>query len=115
MKISFKSILVVTLLVVGAYCVGYIVKLNRQYVRYERAYAALQPKASKRSVIDSFGPPSRVERCEKYLSWDGAPLKTESRECAEELWYHSRMSIEQWSVGLDANGLVISKYHHSSP
>ena len=103
------------MVVLAAAAIFWLVRLNRQYVRYEKAYAALQPGESKKAVFESFGPPAKIQGCEQYLSWDGVPVKLKQGQCAEQLWYYSRMSLEQWAIGLDANGVVVSKDRLSSP
>jgi len=115
MKGSSKRSLVATLVVLAAVAVFWLIRLNRQYLRYERAYAALQPGQSEKAVFESFGPPAKVRACEQYLSWDGVPVKLEQGECVQQLWYYSGISLEQWAIGLDAKGLVVSKARLSSP
>jgi hypothetical protein len=115
MKASSKRITGFILVIVVAAVVLLLSMLRGRYLRYERAYAALQPKTSKREVIESFGQPVNIQRCRANLSWDGEPLKKDSGECAEEMWYYTRISPEQWVVGLDVSGLVVSKYRFVSP
>lgn len=115
MKTSSKRIASFILIIVTVVVVLLFITSRGRYLRYERAYAALQPNTSKREVIESFGRPTKVQRCRASPSWDGEPLKQDRGACVEERWYYSRISPEQWVVGLDANGLVVSKYHFVSP
>ena len=102
------SILVgVALIVLIAGCV-------LQYKRYERAYARLLPRVSEASVREAFGTPREVRQCGQEPSWDGEPV-AQRVACAKELWYFSRISPEQWGIGIDQEGKVIAKYHFVSP
>lgn len=101
------------IILVGGLVTGLLVV--RQYRRYERAYASLERGASRSSVLENFGDPNAVQRCQAALSWDGEPLKANALECVEELRYQSRISPEQWFVGLDASGRVVGKAHFVSP
>jgi hypothetical protein len=83
--------------------------------RYERAYTRLLPGTSKADVLKQFGKPRYIRGCHQSPSWDGATLDKPSTKCAEELWYFSPTSIDQWFVGLDSNGKTVSKGHLSSP
>jgi hypothetical protein len=83
--------------------------------RYQWAYSRLAPGTPKAEVLKWFGKPRYIRECELSPSWDDEPLDKSTTKCAEEFWYFSRIGIDQWVVGLDANGRTVTKYHLSSP
>lgn len=96
----------VSVLVVGT--------LWHQKERYGNAYEKLTVGTPKSEVLKTFGTPTRTSKCDLVPSWDGGrPLKL--HECVEEYWYESRISPEQWTVGFDAKGQVVTKYYFVSP
>src|SRR5271155_5729652 len=91
------------------------VAITAWLTKYQRAYARLVPGTTKAEVLKEFGNPRCTRKCGLSPSWDDVPLDKFSTKCAEELWYFSRTSMDQWVVGLDANGKTVTKGHLSSP
>ena len=110
-----KRMIALALLIAAVVVALLIVGLRRRYLRYENAYAELQPRTSEREVIRRFGEPAERRRCRPKPSWDGEPIKEDFGNCVEEFWSYSKISPEQWVVGFDANGLALTKYHFASP
>jgi len=107
--------LVAILIVCGVLLAG-VPALWWQYKHYEYAYAALAPNTSRAEVLKQFGRPREVRQCsQSKLSWDAESLQIEATKCVEEYWYFSRISPEQWVIGFDEGGRVITKYHLVSP
>jgi hypothetical protein len=97
---------VVSVLVVGT--------LWHQKESYANAYEKLTVGTPKSEVVKAFGTPTRTSKCDLVPSWDGGrPLR--SNECVEEYWYGSRISPEQWTIGFDVDGHVVTKYYFVSP
>lgn len=95
-------------------CTLLILKNFIVYKKYEKAYELIFLGASKADVINKFGNPSKIDKCRTNPTWDGEYLLI-SEKCVEDYWYFSKISIEQWVVGFDDKGNVVSKYHFSSP
>lgn len=105
----------VVLLLTMACAILIIVVLVWQKKRYESAYATLVPNTPKATVLKRFGRPGEIHQCELKPSWDAERLPMQSAECAEEFWYFSRVSPEQWIISFDKQGRAISKYYFASP
>lgn len=107
------SVVLLVLALVGGLVMGVLIAL--QYRRYEREYVDLEPGMSRSRVLERFGDPREIQRCQGAVSWDGEPLATGAPECVEEFLFQSRISPEQWLVGFDASGRVVGKVHFVSP
>jgi hypothetical protein len=71
---------------------------------------------TREEVLKRFGKPGDVRKCDpKSSSWDGNPVDKTSMTCIEEFWYFSKVSLEQWAIGFDKNGRVVSKAYLLSP
>jgi hypothetical protein len=83
---------------------------------YQRAYDQLTRGTMKADVLKRFGKGERVSDCRSTShSWDGGQEDAISRTCVELFEYFSRHSIEQWDVGFDKDGRVVSKAYLQSP
>ena len=87
-----------------------------QLTRYGREYTRLTRGTTREEVIKRFGTPGDVRKCDsRSSSWDGNSVDETSKTCVEEFWYFSKVSLEQWAIGFDKNGRVVSKAYLLSP
>ena len=114
MKLTKKSFVGFVLALCGGGLL-FLGSLVWKYKRFERAYDALLPGTPRAEVLRQVGKPTEKRPCTLKPSWDAEPLHQKSGTCAEELWYFSRISPEQWVVGLDGDGKTVTKYHLVSP
>ena len=87
-----------------------------QLTRYGREYPRLTRGTTRDEVIKRFGTPGDIRKCDSLSSsWDGNSVDEISKTCVEEFWYFSKVSLEQWVIGFDKNGRVVSKAYLVSP
>jgi len=98
--------------IVAMACAGLWYEFNH----YQRAYEQLTRGTMKANVLKRFGKPGRVSDCRSTSqSWDGRQEDAISKTCVELFEYFSHHSIEQWNIGFDKDGRVVSKAYLQSP
>jgi hypothetical protein len=67
-------------------------------------------------VVASLGTPYRISGPPEYVAWGGDPVRPNSGDCVRLFWYRPIVNVadEEYTVGFDANGNVVSKYHYIS-
>jgi hypothetical protein len=66
-------------------------------------------------VVELLGEPDDVTPCEGNLWWGTKFISPpDGHWCVTTLWY-GWSDVSRWSIGLDKNGKVISKYKYVSP
>jgi len=87
-----------------------------ELTHYQRAYEHLTRGTTKADVLKHFGKPGRVSDCHlANPSWDGGQEDAISKTCVELFEYFSHHSLEQWDIGFDKDGRVVSKAYLLSP
>ena len=67
-------------------------------------------------VVRAMGAPDETRGRPRYVAWGGDPVHPNNGECVKEFFYRPIVNLldEAYSVGFDANGKVVSKYHYVS-
>jgi len=81
---------------------------------YRSAFLEIEQGTSESVVLTLMGTPDRIT--DGTLSVYGGPRsETQLIEgCRKEFWYVAALSPEQWSICIDAKGVVVEAYHHAS-
>jgi hypothetical protein len=83
---------------------------------YVRPYERVARGDSESQVLSLFGKPDRVTGPPENVAWDSdVSLHANQGECVRVFWYIPPIALEQYTVGFDAGGRVVSKYRYSSP
>jgi hypothetical protein len=83
---------------------------------YVRPYERVARGDSESRVLSLFGKPDRVTGPPENVAWDSdLSLHANQGECVRVFWYIPPIALEQYTVGFDAGGRVVSKYRYSSP
>ncbi len=83
-----------------------------------RGYERVARGDSEERVVELLGTPDQTTGATDYVSWDDDyTTGSHDGECVGEYWYRRPLTTcgEEWKVGFDAKGKVVSKYHYISP
>ncbi len=113
MKRILKWTVVAAALAVSSY-LGYGLWLGHSRAS---GYERVERGDPEERVIGLLGRPDRTTGRPENVSWDEADIRTNAGECVRECWYADPITIcgEEWTVGFDTRGRVVSKYHYVSP
>ena len=105
-------------LILGTLVLAIVILVTKAFFEtkaYEEAYGRLSRGSTKAQVLRDFGKPAYDRRWCLSPLWDEEPVQPGTTPCVETFWYNSHMSIEQWVVGFDKNGRVVTKGYLQSP
>lgn len=81
---------------------------------YSSGFETIKEGMSKAEVIAIMGTPSAEDlACSEPPMWLDKPLSNVN--CAHEIEYSASLTPEYWTIGFDAHGHVVTKYHYVSP
>jgi hypothetical protein len=83
-------------------------KLKQSYTEIDRGFNEAQ-------VIALMGKPHKISDCNKTLWWDLEFIGEDINHICKKTYWYGATEIEQWSIGFNIQGSVVSKYHHVSP
>ena len=68
------------------------------------------------AVLVTLGTPYRTTGAPDNVAWGGDPVHPNNGECVKLFWYRPFVNVadEAYTVGFDAQGRVVSKYHYIS-
>ncbi len=83
----------------------------------ERRFLAVTRDQSEAEILEIFGTPRRVNGPPQNVSWGSdASIRPNNGECVKEFSYLPMINVvdEDYVIGFDASGKVVSKYHYIS-
>lgn len=105
----------VLVVVVGVPVLGVLLWPGYRLHRYRSKFLTIARGTTRQLVIDRLGSPGTSEPCGDRLWWDDQDIGPNNGECVVQMRYWSSWSPENWVIGLDARGNVVSKSRELSP
>ena len=102
------SVILVPIVLLGFGCAS-----DRQL---EHRFIEINRGETESEVLATLGAPYKSTRSPQNVAWGGDPVHPNSGNCVKVFWYRPIVNIvdEAYTVGFDASGSVVSKYHYIS-
>ena len=88
--------------------------------RYSAGYATIAKEDSEARVVKLIGVPERITEAPVMIAWGTEDsIRKNDGKCVRVLWYSPPFPLNldggAWTIGLDQQAKVVSKYHYASP
>ena len=83
----------------------------------EHRYDSIARGETEAQVLSVMGEPPKISGAPENVAWDlDATVRRNDVGCVKEFWYRPIFNIvdEEYTVGFDSAGRVVSKYHYIS-
>lgn len=109
-----STVLQSIVIAIGLLAVGTVVYIAAANHSTSSTFKSVTAGMTKAEVISLMGAPGAENaKCQNHPMWLDKPINDHA--CVSELQYDARMSPEFWTIGFDAQGHAIAKYHFVSP